>query len=177
MEKRVEIYTLIWEDGFYLKNDEKPSKNKIFLYIDEESKYMRLTYPSSIDLITRRTLERQLRQIQKRGFLIENDNLRIGQDFEYQVEEDREDIPSTRQNKTLEKSQETAGNEDILKIEELIREIKQIWIHKRTGEGSDMADSIENGQPSYFVSFLASNYQKLNILINSLPNKISLRNH
>ena len=173
MEKKAQVYTLIWDNGFVLKSDDKPSQNKIFLFMDEESKYMRLTYPSSIDFITRRTLERQLRQIQKRGFLLENENLRIGQGYEYQMEEDREDSPSTLKDVSLEKSLDSTEDADFTKIENMIRDIKLIWIHKRTGEGSDMADSLENGQPSYFVSFLASNYQKLNILINSLPDNIS----
>ncbi len=173
MEKKTQVYTLIWDNGFVLKNDEKQSQNKIFLFMDEESKYMRLTYPSSIDLITRRTLERQLRQIQKRGFFLEKENLRIGQGYEYQMEEDRDVSPSSLKEHSLEKSPDSTEAEDFPKIVPLIREIKQIWIHKRTGEGSDMADSLENGQPSYFVSFLASNYQKLNILINSLPDNLS----
>ncbi len=172
MGKNAQIYTLIWDDGFLLKSDEKPVQNKIFLFIDEESKYMRLTFPSSTDLITQRNLERQLRQIQKRGFFIDKLKLRIGQEFEYQMEEDREALSSTPRIKSQEKSQESTGNEEIIKIGRLIREIKQIWIHKRKGEGSDMTDSLEDGQPSYFVSYLVSDFQRLNILISSLPDKI-----
>ncbi|MCK4848410.1 MAG: hypothetical protein KAT16_05260 [Candidatus Heimdallarchaeota archaeon] len=172
MGKNEQIYTLVWDDGFLLKNDEKPIQNKIFLYIDKESKYMRLTYPSSIDFLTRRNLERQLRQIQKRGFFIEKLKIRIGQDFEYQMEEDREASPSTPQIKSQEKSQESTENENLIKLGQLISEIKRIWIHKRKGEGSDMTDSLKDGQPSYFVSYLDSDFQRLNILISSLPDKI-----
>ena len=173
MNNNPQVYTLIWENEFVLKNDEKSSQNNIFLFIDGESKYMRLTYPSSIDLITRRNLERQVRQIQKRGFFIDKLHLRIGQNFEYHMEEDREVTLSTLKDIPPIKIPELAETEDIKKLEQLIQEIKQIWIHKRKGEGADMTESLENGQPSYFVSFLASDYQKLNILISSLPNMIS----
>lgn len=167
MDKKSKIYTLFWDDNFVLMNKEKTSDNDIFLYIDEESKYMKLTFPSNIDLITRRNLERQLRQIQKRGFLIEELNKRIGKEFEYHIDEEIEDSQKVEIKEKISKST------DIEKLEQLILEIKQIWIHKRKGEGVDMTDSLENGQPSHFVTFLTSNYQRLNILISSLPNSIS----
>lgn len=134
---------------------------------------MRLTYPSDTDLLTRRNLERQLRHIQKRGFFIEALNLRIGQDNEYQMEEDREttSIPKT---KFQDEKKEASENENNQKIQNTINEIKRIWIHKRKGEGTDVADSLEDGQPTYFVSYLLSDYQRLNILINSLPDKMYL---
>jgi hypothetical protein len=168
-----QVYTLIWDDGFLLKGENKSSQSNILLFIDEESKYMRLTYPSTTDLITRRNLERQVRQIQKRGFFLENKNSRIGRDFDYQMEEERETISSTPKVDQVEKIQGIAESIDIPRLEQLMRDIKQIWVHQRIGEGSDMTDSLENGQPSYFVSFLTSNYQKLNILISSLPDRLS----
>ena len=36
LEKTAEIYTLVWEDEFILKSDEKPSQSNIFLYSNKK---------------------------------------------------------------------------------------------------------------------------------------------
>lgn len=172
MKKDMQIYTLIWDDMFKLESNDNHSQNEIFLYIDEESEYMRLTYPSSTDLITRKKLEGQLRQIQKRGFLIIDKNLRVGQNFEYYMDEDREIQSSNKKIQEIPLTKDNNINDTITKLEKQLIEIKKIWIYKRTSEGTDSMNSVEVGQPEHYITFLASDYQKLNIMINNLPEKI-----
>ncbi len=171
-----QIYTFIWNDDFILvDNEEKPSSEDIILYIDDESQYMRLTYPSSTSLILRTKLQSKLAFIQKRGLWIERLNQRVGKGYEFHV--DLESSSSTLHDQTSAGSTPSSDDNDqennmISSIESGIRIVKQIWMHKRTHEGTDLMNQEKYGQPEKYVQFRASDFEQLDIKIRSLPDSI-----
>ena len=70
-------------------------------------------------------------------------------------------------------NQETEINQQ---VESTIKIIKQIWIHKRTYEGTDLMNQEEYGQPEKCVQFRASDFEKLDVKIRSLPDSIMSTN-
>lgn len=170
------VHTFVWKDEFVLLDKkEKLSPTDIILYIDEESQYMRLTYPSSTKNIIRTKLQSKLLFIQKRGLLIEGLNQRVGKDYEFHIDSESLTIPNS-QNGVFESSLSTdASNQEIEKIQQVesaIKIIKQIWIYKRTYEGTDSMNQEKYGQPEKFVQFRASDFEKLDIKIRNLPDSL-----
>lgn len=174
------VYTFVWNDEFILLDEkEKPSSVDIVLYIDEESQYMRLTYPSSTTNIIRTKLQSKLMFIQKRGLWIETLNQRVGEGYEFHV--DAESPAMANSQTGVSESSLSAGvsqqeTEINQQVESTIKIIKQIWIHKRTYEGTDLMNQEEYGQPEKCVQFRASDFEKLDIKIRSLPDSIMSTN-
>jgi len=174
------VYTFVWNDDFVLLDKkEKPLPVDIILYIDEESQYMRLTYSSSTKNIIRTKLQSKLMFIQKRGLWIESLNQRVGKGYEFHIDSESLAIPNS-QNGVSESllsvdasNQETEINQQ---VESTIKIIKQIWIHKRTYEGTDLMNQEEYGQPEKCVQFRASDFEKLDVKIRSLPDSIMSTN-
>jgi hypothetical protein len=175
MESKPTIYTFIWNDEFVLLDDkEKPTPDDIILYIDEESQYMRLTYPSTTKNIIRTKLQSKLLFIQKRGLWLDRSNQRIGKDYEFHIDsESSQNDNLTSLQATDVFNQETKINQQ---IESAIKIIKQIWIHKRTFVGTDSMNREEYGQPEKYVQFRASDFEKLDIQIRNLPDSIMSSN-
>lgn len=170
------VYTFVWNDEFVLLDKkEKPSPSDIVLYIDEESQYMHLTYPSSTKKIVRTKLQSKLMFIQKRGLWIERLNQRVGKDYEFHIDSESPTIPNS-QNGVFESSlsADVSNHEAEInqQVESAIKIIKQIWVHKRTYEGTDLVNREEYGQPEKCVQFRASDFEKLDIKIRSLPDSI-----
>ena len=174
------VYTFVWNDEFVLLDkEEKPSSADIILYIDEESRYMRLTYPSSTKNIVRTKLQSKLMFIQKRGLWIESRNQRVGQGFDFHIDSENPTIANS-QHGVSESSLSADGSKKETKIsqkvETTIKIIKQIWIHKRTYEGTDLMNQEEYGEPEKYVQFRASDFEKLDIKIRSLPDSLMSTN-
>ncbi|MFW9902741.1 MAG: hypothetical protein ACFFFH_00295 [Candidatus Thorarchaeota archaeon] len=172
MVSKPTVYIFVWKDEFVLLDEkEKPTPNDIVLYIDEESRYMRLTYPSSTKNIIRTKLHSKLLFIQKRGIWLERLNQRIGKDYEFHIDSgssQNEELPSPLA--TDASNQETQINQQ---IKTAIKIIKQIWIHRRTFEGTDSMNQEQYGQPEKYVQFRASDFEKLDIQIRNLPDSIA----
>ncbi len=180
MKTEQSVYTFVWNDDFILLEEgEKPSLNDIVLYIDEESQYMRLIYPSSTNNIIRTKLQSKLMFIQKRGLLIESLNQRVGKNYEFHIDSESLSTPISQNGiseNSLSPSASSQESEINKQIESTIKIIKQIWIHKRTHDGTDLINQEEYGQPEKYVQFRASDFEKLDIKIRSLPDSIMSTN-